>query len=211
MKKRHQSKPELIASYSLQVVLLATLLIALWKQEWIWVIGCFIAIFIGFVPSLIHRDINFLLPWQIELLIATVASLNMVGVLLDAYYTIPGFGEITQFFTSVLVAFISFAIIYILHVYWDGLIMDKYAMAFVVVLATMASGVILEFVKQFKLFGAVQTSVEGVLTSLFISTLSGIFIAIVGVSLIKRGEFDDITEDLGKQFESMLNKQKKKK
>ena len=210
MKKRHQSKPELIASYSLQVVLLATLLIALWKQEWIWVIGCFIAIFIGFVPSLIHRDINFLLPWQIELLIATVASLNMVGVLLDAYYTIPGFGEITQFFTSVLVAFISFAIIYILHVYWDGLIMDKYAMAFVVVLATMASGVILEFVKQFKLFGAVQTSVEGVLTSLFISTLSGIFIAIVGVSLIKRGEFDDITEDLGKQFESMLNKQKKK-
>lgn len=211
MKKRQQSKPELIAAYSLQAVLLATLLIALWKREWIWVVGCFIAIFIGFVPSLIHRDIKILLPWHIELLIATVATLNMVGVLLDAYYTIPGFGEITQFFTSVLVAFLSFAIIYILHVYWDGLIMDKYAMAFVVVLATMASGVILEFVKLLKLFGAVQTSVEGVLTSLFISTISGIFIAIVGVSLIKRGEFDEITEDLGKQFESMLNKQKNKK
>jgi hypothetical protein len=211
MKKRKQTKPELIAAYSLQVVLIATLLIALWKREWIWVIGCFIAIFIGFVPSLIHKDIKILLPWSIELLIATVASLNMIGVLLDAYYTIPGFGEITQFFASVLVAFLSFAIIYILHVYWDGLIMDKYAMAFVVVLATMSSGVILEFVKLSKLFGAIQTSVEGVLTSLFISTISGIFIAIVGVSLIKRGEFDEITEDLGKQFESMLNKQKNKK
>lgn len=211
MKKRKQTKPELIAAYSLQAVLIATLLIALWKREWIWVIGCFIAIFIGFVPSLIHKDIKILLPWSIELLIATVASLNMIGVLLDAYITIPGFGEITQFFASVLVAFLSFAIIYILHVYWDGLIMDKYAMAFVVVLATMSSGVILEFVKLSKLFGAIQTSVEGVLTSLFISTISGIFIAIVGVSLIKRGEFDDITEDLGKQFESMLNKQKNKK
>jgi hypothetical protein len=210
MKKRKQTKPELIAAYSLQAVLIATLLIALWKREWIWVIGCFIAIFIGFVPSLIHKDIKILLPWSIELLIATVASLNMIGVLLDAYITIPGFGEITQFFASVLVAFLSFAIIYILHVYWDGLIMDKYAMAFVVVLATMSSGVILEFVKLSKLFGAIQTSVDGVLTSLFISTISGIFIAIVGVNLIKRGEFDEITEDLGKQFESMLNKQKNK-
>src|SRR6056297_3528455 len=176
MIKRKQSKPELIASYRLQAVLIATFLIALWKQEWLWVIGCFVAVFIGFIPSLIHKNINILLPWQIELLIATVATLNMVGVLLNAYYIIPGFGEITQFFTSVLVAFLAFAVIYILHVCWDGLSMDKYAMAFVVVIGTMAGGVILEFVKWFKLFGAAQTSVEGVLTSLFISTLSGILI-----------------------------------
>ena len=58
MKKRKQTKPELIAAYSLQAVLIATLIIALWKREWIWVIGCFIAVFIGFVPSLIHKDIN---------------------------------------------------------------------------------------------------------------------------------------------------------
>lgn len=205
------TQPELIASYSLQAVLVATLLIALWKQEWLWVIGCFVAVFIGFIPSLIHKSMKILLPWQIELLIATVASLNMVGVLLDAYYTIPFFGEITQFFTSVLVAFLAFAIIYILHVYWDGLIMDKYAMAFVVVLATMAGGVILEFVKWFKLFGTTQISVEGILTSLFISTLSGILIALIGVNLIKKGEFYEITEDLGKQFDSMMKQRKKKK
>lgn len=211
MRKKKQSKPELIAAYSLQIVLIVTFLIAFWKQEWIWVLGCFIAVFIGFIPSLIHKDMNILLPWQIELLIATVATLNMAGVLLNAYYTIPGFGEITQFFTSVLVAFLSFAIIYILHVYWDGLIMDKYAMAFVVVLATMAGGVIFEFVKWFKLFGATQTSVEGVLTSLFISTMTGILIALIVVSLIKRGEFDEITKDLGKQFNSMMKKRKEKK
>ncbi len=211
MIKKNQSKPELVASYSLQAVLVVTLIIALWKREWIWVIGCFAAVFVGFIPSLIHKNIKILLPWTIELLIATVASLNMAGVLLNAYYTIPGFGEITQFFTSVLVAFLSFAVIYILHVYWDGLIMDKYAMAFVVVLATMGGGVILEFIKWFKLFGASQTSVEGVLTSLFISTCSGILIAIIGVTLIKRGEFDEITEDLGKQFDTMLKRRQKKK
>lgn len=211
MIKKKQSKPELVAAYSLQAVLIVTLLIALWKQEWLWVIGCFIAVFIGFIPSLIHKNIKILLPWQIELLIATVATLNMVGVLLNAYYIIPGFGEITQFFTSVLVAFLAFAVIYILHVYWEGLIMNKYAMAFVVVIGTMASGVVLEFVKWFKLFGAAQTSVEGVLTSLLISTGSGILIAFIGVNLIKKGEFDEITEDLGKQFDSMIKKRQEKK
>lgn len=211
MIKKKQSKPELIASYSLQAVLIVTLFIALWKQEWLWVIGCFVAVVIGFIPSLIHKNVKILLPWQIELLIATVATLNMVGVLLNAYYIIPGFGEITQFFTSMLVAFLAFAVIYILHVYWEGLIMNKYAMAFVVVIGTMAGGVVLEFVKWFKLFGATQTSVEGVLISLFISTVSGILIALIGVNLIKKGEFAEITEDLGKQFDSMMKKRQEKK
>lgn len=210
MIKKKPSKQEVIASYSLQFTLIITFIIAVWKREWLWVIGCFVAVFIGFIPSLIHKNVKILLPWQIELLIATVASLNMAGVLLDAYYIIPGFGEITQFFTSILVAFLAFAVIYILHVYWEGLIMDKYAMAFVVVIGTMAAGVVLEFVKWIRLFGATQTSVEGVLFSLFISTISGIIMALIGVNLIKRGEFYEITEDLGKQFDSMLQQRKKK-
>jgi hypothetical protein len=200
---------ELIASYSLQGVLLATLIIALWKNEWIWVIGCFVGFSIGFIPPLLHQNIKITLPWSIELLIATVCALNMIGVLLDAYYTIPGFGEITQFFVSVLVAFLAFAIIYILHVYWDGLIMDKYAMAFVVVIGTMAAGVILEFIKWFKLFGATQSTVEGVLISLLTSTIAGIITALIGVTLIKRGEFDEITDEMGKQFDDMMKKRKK--
>lgn len=210
MIKKKPSKQEVIASYSLQFTLIITFIIAVWKREWLWVIGCFVAVFIGFIPSLIHKNVKILLPWQIELLIATVASLNMAGVLLDAYYIIPGFGEVTQFFTSILVAFLAFAVIYILHVYWEGLIMDKYAMAFVVVIGTMAAGVVLEFVKWIRLFGATQTSVEGVLFSLFISTISGIIMALIGVNLIKRGEFYEITEDLGKQFDSMLQQRKKK-
>ena len=208
--KETKEKMELIATYSLQLVLLATLFIALWKYEWIWVLGCLAGFLIGFIPQLLHKDIQFTLPWSIELLIATVCALNMIGVLLNAYYTIPGFGEITQFFVSILVAFLAFAVIYILDEYWDGLQMDKYAMAFVVVIGTMASSVILEFVKWFKLFGAKQITVEGVLISLLTSTIAGIVMAIIGVSLIKSGEFDEITEEMGKQFDTMMKHRKKK-
>ena len=38
----------------------------------------------------------------------------------------------------------------------------------------------------------------------------GIITALIGVSLIKRGKFDQITEDLGKQIDSQIIKREKK-
>ena len=200
-----------VASYSLIAVLIVTLIIAIWKYEWIWVIGSVAGVLIGFVPAFLHRNLKITLPWPIALLIAAVCALNMGGVLLRAYYTIPGYNQITQFLTSILFAFLAFAVIYILDEYWDGLKMDKYAMAFVVVIGTMASCVILEFVKWIQLFGAKQESVEEVLMSLLIGTIGGIIMAFIGVTLIKRGEFDELTEDLGKQFDSVLKQHSEKK
>jgi len=208
--KKQNSKKEIIASYSMKAVIIATLILAISVRQWIWVIGSFVGIFIGFIPCLLKKDISFTLPWSIEILIASVFGLNMIGILLNAYYTIPGFVVITQLLFSVLVAFFAFAIVYILHIYWDGLIMNKYAMAFLVAVTTMASAVVLEFIKWFRIFGRKQTSVEGVLLSLLVSTIVGIVTALIGVNLIDSGKFDEITEDFGKQIDKKIIKRKKK-
>ena len=89
--------------------------------------------------------------------------------------------------------------------------MDKYAMAFLVAVTTMASAVILEFVKWFKIFSVKQTSVDGVLISLLVSTISGIIIAFIGVNQIKKGKFDKLTEELGKQIDTQIIRRKKTK
>jgi len=205
-----QSSKEIVASYSMKIVMVSTVIIATWQQYWIWAIVSIVGFLISLIPTLLHKDIKFNLPWSIDILFATVFGLNMVGILLDAYDKIPGFDVLTQIMFSVLVAFFAFAIIYILHVYWDGLIMDKYAMAFLVVVTTIASAVFLEFIKWFKIFGRKQTTIEGVLTSLLLSTIFGIITALIGVSLIKSGRFDNITEELGKQIDSKLIKRTKK-
>ena len=203
-KKPFHLKKNIIASYSMKIVLIVTLILSIWKKDWIWVLGCFFGIFIGFVPALLKHDIKITLPWAIELLVAAVAALNMGGILLNAYYIIPGYTQLTDFSTSILVAFITFAIIYILDQYWDGLNMDKYAMAFVVSVTTMASCVVLEFVKWLNIFGAKQYTVDGVIVSLLIGTIGGIIMALIGVNLIKRGQFDEMTDDLGKQIDTTI-------
>jgi hypothetical protein len=193
-----------LASYSMKIVLLVTIVIAIGQSEWLWVIGSVVGIIIGFIPSLIKQNVNVTLPWSIEFLIVGIIALNMGGVLLRAYTTIPWYAGLTQFLISILVAFIAFAIIYILDIYWDGLKMDQSAMAFVVVTTTMAAAVVFEFIKWFRIFGSRSESVEQVLISLLESTIAGIIMAAVGSYLIKQGEFGQYTEGLGKQVDKNI-------
>jgi hypothetical protein len=204
-----KSRKEIFASYSMKIVIITTFIIAIWQKYWIWAIVSVAGFFISLIPTFLHKDIKFTLPWSIEFLFASVFGLNMVGILLDAYNKIPYFDTLTQIMFSVLVAFFAFAIIYVLHIYWDGLIMDKYAMAFLVVVTTISSAVVLEFIKWFQIFGRKQTTIEGVLTSLLLSTIFGIITALIGVSLIKSGRFENITEELGKQIDSRIIRRKK--
>jgi hypothetical protein len=194
----------------LRIVIIISVILALWKKDYVWVVGTFIGLFISFLPSILKKDVKITLPWTFDLLIAIVSILHVGGRLLNFYISIPYYPLITRFFISILVAFIAFALIYILHIYWDGLIMDKYAMAFFVIVTTMSIGVILEFVKWLNIsiipYARDNTAL---MLNLSADTIAGIVIAIIGVSLIKSGEFEEITEDLGKQIDKTVIHRKK--
>lgn len=90
--------------------------------------------------------------------------------------------------------------------------MNKYAMAFIVIIFTMAMGVIWEFFEWATdiLFQThEQWGLQDTMKDLFIDTIAGIFIAIVGVNLIKKGKFQKITYKLGKQINSRIINRKK--
>ena len=204
-----------ILSYSIRTAIIISLILAFWKKDWIWVIGTIIGLIISFTPTLLKRDIHFSLPWPIDLMIAAITLLHMGGRLLEGYIAIPGYLEFTHFAISILVAFLAFAFIYILDKYWDGLEMDKYALAFVVVFFTMATGVLMEFGKWILdyLFGSPpyrQWTLENTMINLLVTTIAGVVMAIIGVNLIKRGSFESMTKDFGKQINSTIIHRKKR-
>jgi len=192
-------------TFLLRIVMIISIILAIWRKDWIWVVGTCIGLFISLLPSIIKRDVKFTLPWILDLLIALVTILHMGGRLLDYYYTIENYQLITRFFISILVAFIGLSMIFILDEHWDGLKMDKYAMAFVTVIFTMAVGVILEFVKWLNVTGTYYVKTNHVLMlNLSADTVAGIIIAIIGVNLIKTGKFDEMTDDFGNQIDKMV-------
>ena len=192
-------------SYLLKIVMIISLILALWKKDYAWVVGTFIGLLISLLPSILKRDAKFTLPWILDFFIALVTILHVGGRLLDFYITVENYQLVTRFFISVLVALIGLSMIYILDEHWDGLKMDKYAMAFITVIFTMAVGVILEFVKWLNVSGTYYTRTNHVLMlNLSADTVAGIIIAIIGVNLIKSGKFDKMTDDFGNQIDKMV-------
>jgi len=197
---------EILADILMNSVLIITLIIAICKQEWMWVIGCIFGLFILLVPLLLHRYRNDLIPWPVDVLVATICLLNMGGVLLRGYYEIPLYSEITQLLVSILVALLAFALVYILDRYWDGLKMNIYAMVYVVVVTTMAAMMIFEAIKYIGVFGMRSTSVEMMLLSMFVGTFGGVIMGLFCLWLVNKGKFEPLFHEMGKELnEKVIN------
>lgn len=197
-------------SFILRSIMIISLILAFWKKDYLWVFGTFIGIFISFLPTIFKQDIKITLPWIFDFFIALITVFHVGGRLLNYYIDIPGYILFTRFLISLFAAFISFTLIYILDEHWEGLKMDKYAMAFVAVIVTMSFGVIFEFVKWLNITGTYYVKTNYVLMlNLTLDTLAGIIIAVIGVYLIKKGEFDEITEEFGRQIsENVIHRKK---
>ena len=201
----------ILLSYILRMIMIIFLIISIWELHWIWIFGCILALIVSLVPAILKRNYQITLPLVLEIFITIALILHVGGGLLGAY-GIAHYDTLTHFVSSLLVAFLAFVIIFILDEYWDGLKMDKYAMAFVVVLTTIAMGVIWEFNEWITdiVFGThEQWGYIDTLKDLVIDTLAGMLMAAIGVSMIKRGSFDEMTEDFGEQIDKKIIKSKK--
>ena len=199
-------------SFLLRIIMIISLILALYKKDYTWVVGTFIGFFISILPTILKKDTKFTLPWVLDFLIALITILFVGGRLLDYDSTIPGYQLVTRFFMSIFVAFISLAVIYVLDEHWDGLKMDKYAMAFVTLILTMAIGVFLEFIKWLNITGIYYIKTNQALRmNLSADIVAGLIIAIIGVNLIKTGKFEKITDDFGNQIDKMVIEKLEKK
>jgi len=212
-KKNNYLKSNFFSLHILKIIMFILLVVAFWKNDWNGIFGCIIGIMLSFIPSILHKNFNITLPWILDTLIAFALFLHIGGVVLNAYHIIPFYDSLTHFVSSILVAFLAFVTIYILDEYWKGLHMNKYAMAFIVIIFTMAMGVIWEFFEWITdlLFGTKeQWGLNDTMKDLLIDTIAGIFIAFVGVNMIKSGRLQKLTQKLGKQINSsIINKNKK--
>jgi uncharacterized membrane protein YjdF len=203
---------EFIASSVLRITLWILLFISFWKSDWAWVFGCALCILLSFTPSILKSDFKITLPWQLDFLISLALFLHIGGGVLNLYTIIPGYDTLTHFVSSVLVGFMAFVIIYILDEHWEGLQMDVYVMAFFVVITAMAMGVVWELFEWSAdlIFGShEQWGLNDTMKDLLVDTVAGIFIAIIGVNLVKRGKFQEITDEFGEQIDDKILHPKK--
>ena len=196
-------------AHVLRIAIVFFLVVAISNHDLQWTLECISGIIICSVPILLKRVWNFKLPVIIDFLIVFALFLHVgLGGVFDVYYAFPDFDIITHFVSAVLIAFLALIALYLLHEHWEGLFMHTYALAFAVVVITMASGVVWELGEWTSdaLFGlGAQWSLHDTMTDLLVDTIGGLFMALVGINLIKTGRLDEMTKDMSKQVDRLIN------
>jgi hypothetical protein len=213
MKKNMLKTGGVLLSYFLKSLMIILLIISILNKHLEWIFGTSLGIIVSLVPTILKRNYEITLPLILDILITVALLLHIGGGILGAY-GIANYDTVTHFVSSFLIAFLAFVVIFILDEYWDGLMMDKYAMAFVVVFTTIAMGVIWELNEWVTdlIFGTKeQWGYNDTIKDLFIDMVAGIAMAIIGVSMIKRGSFDEFTEDFGEQIDEKIIKKRMNK
>ncbi len=215
MKKEQDNATEsrwYMVAHMLRITMVFFLVVAILNDDLQWIFECISGIIICSIPILLKRVWNFKLPVIIDFLIVLSLFLHVgMGGVFDVYCAFPNFDIVTHFVSSVLIAFLALIAIYLLDKYWDGLYINIYAIAFAVVVITMAFGVVWEFGEWtsdalFKL--EAQISLHNTMTDLLVDTIGGIFMALVGIFLIKTSRLKAMTIEIGEKFDVLINHKK---
>lgn len=202
-----QERRAIALSSVFKVLILLMAIVAVFEGEWVWVFsGLFAAVF-TFVPSLLERNLRITLPWALEFLIFLALALHVVGGVLDLYDRFPNWDTMTHLVSTFMLATVSLTVIYLMHVYWDGITMDLKAIMFFTVVFAMALGVMWEIIEWTSdvVFGTQeQHGLDDTMMDMVMDTIGGMIAALLGARAIKNGTLLRMTADFGRQIEAEI-------
>ena len=136
---------------------------SLYREDWLWVFGCFFGFSLAMIPILIKRNFKFSVHWLIELLLVFAISLHIWGGTLNLY-SIPYYDTIAHFIASLIIAFFALIVVYILDVFSPRVHMDMLMLAFFIIIFTIAMGAlweIAEFVYDYAVYSGEPIRLPG--------------------------------------------------
>jgi len=179
------------------------------KIDYLWSFFTLIMIIICFIPTLIRIYLKIKVPYLFDIFICLAFNFHIGNGLLDINSIFPIYNKFTHFFSAVVVAFIFLNIIFIFDEYYRGIAVNIFKVLFDVVVITMAFGVVWEFLEwtsdYFFNLNA-QPSLNDTMGDLLADTLGGLFIALIGYFLIKRGIIKNFSKDFKKHFNEFIEK-----
>ena len=199
----------IIVSWVMKVLMIAMGIYSMYKNDYLWTFASFVCFFVALIPVIIKRDLKVVVPWPLDFLITLSLFLHVAGGVINIYHIIPFYDKILHFFSTMVVATVSFIIVYLIDKYWSGFHMDLPAMAFLIVILSIAGGVFWEFGEfaSDKIFGTrAQLGLDDTMWDLIYDTIGGVVAAVLGSIAIKKGIFQKGIEKMDKSIEVMMKK-----
>lgn len=188
-----------LASRAMQAGMVGLAISGLLVREYTYIPAALIAVFISTLPSVIRRDLNLVLPVELNFWIVLALFVHIVGSFSGFYDNLPGWDHLTHAMSASLVAALGFVVVTAVDKYADSIYLPPAFIALFIIMFTMAIGVIWELTEYLvdELTGNhLQYSLTDTMRDLLFDTIGGLLVASVGSFYLTYTSIDHFVDTL---------------
>ncbi len=172
------------------------------SRNYAWVPAAIIAIFVSTIPAILRRDLNIVLPPELNFLIVLALFLHVVGGFSNFYTTLPGWDHLTHMMSASLVGALGLVLVVTVDKYVETIYLPRGFVVVIIILFTMAVGVlweIMEFANDSIAHTHLQygPGVDDTMLDLCFDALAGFVVAFLGARYLRRTSPDRFVESMG--------------
>lgn len=193
-------------SWLMKLILAGLFFYAAYKVDYLLAAAAIVAIALSLLPSLLGRNHNATLPWELDFLITLALFLHtFFGAWLRFYDTIWFFDKIMHLYGTSLIAILAFMIVYTFHATKKLRLTMPFIGLFTVAFAMTVGGLweIGEFIFD-RAFGRnTQYSLDNTMWDMVNNLIGGIVVAVIGMFYVRYSRPDErkrITKTVGEVF-----------
>ena len=176
-------------SYLIQALILIYAIYSFCTLDYLWGIWSSFALFLTLTPLILKRRFDITLPWELSLLIVLALYLHVGGNIRGWYLLFyPFYDKFAHLISSVLVAILGFTSAVVLDQYVESVKMNRYFVAFFVIIFTMAMGALWEigeFASDTFLLTQTQHSINDTMLDLIFDLIGGSIVGLLGAVYLK--------------------------
>ena len=148
-----------------------------------WVPAAVTSLIVTMIPAALRRDLNLVLPPELNFWIVLALFLHVVGGFSNFYNDVPGWDHLTHMMSASLIGGIGFVLVVIIDKYVHSIFLPPRFLAFFIAILTMAVGVfweIMEFANDSLLHTHLQYGLDDTMRDLFFDGVAGFLVAFIG-------------------------------
>jgi len=183
----------------MQAGMVGLAIFGLLAHEYTYIPAALVAIFISILPSLIRRDLNLVLPVELNFWIVLALFVHLVGSFSGFYDNLPGWDHLTHAMSASLVAALGFVVVTAVDKYADSIYLPPAFLALFIIMFTMAIGVVWELIEYLmdEFAGSyLQYSLTDTMRDLLFDTIGGLLVASVGSWYLTHTSIDHFVDTL---------------
>lgn len=208
-----------LASRAMQAGMVGLAFFGILTGELTYVPAAVMVILISELPSLIRRDLKIVLPVELNFWIVLALFIHIVGSFSGFYDNLPGWDHLTHAMSASLIAALGFIVVVSIDKYADSIYLPQAFLAFLIVMLTMAVGVIwelMEFIVDMATGSHLQYSLHDTMRDLLFDTIGGLLVASGGAYYLSHTTIDHFVEGFQmsaarKRVDQIIERRKKRR